>query len=294
MPCTTTRIVAVLLDVAQDAMVCRFNRCTTTPSRVPSFNPLAVCHCISLTFLTFFLPFPLSLSLHYWPVRTKRSLPTGGSPASLKLKKWDTRSHSFIKDISEAENKFQERYRHQPVDRQIKRPWDPQSARHIRIIPKQRPLRMPHLDSARVTNDDKPNGKRVVKLNPTETQKWRPNGNDCWFAKVGTPAPSVYAASARSSSSTARSGKSQRSARTGRSSARSTSRSRRKGSGRSTTRSNASEPADDVSWEMSASELWDKKIQLERQLEAVREEQDALMCEQLARVNTLGGPRQHK
>jgi hypothetical protein len=38
---------------------------------------------------------------------------------------------------------------------------------------------------------------------------------------------------------------------------------------------------------MSASELWDKKIQLERQLEAVREEQDALMCEQLSRVNVM-------
>ena len=33
-----------------------------------------------------------------------------------------------------------------------------------------------------------------------------------------------------------------------------------------------SEPGDDINWEMSAMELWDKKIQLERQLEAVREE----------------------
>ena len=47
-----------------------------------------------------------------------------------------------------------------------------------------------------------------------------------------------------------------------------------------------SEPGDDINWEMSAMELWDKKIQLERQLEAVREEQDALMCEQLMKANT--------
>lgn len=38
---------------------------------------------------------------------------------------------------------------------------------------------------------------------------------------------------------------------------------------------------------MSASDLWDRKLQLERQLEAVREEQDALMCEQIAKVNMI-------
>ena len=114
-----------------------------------------------------------------------------------------------------------------------------------------------------------------------ETQKWRPNGNDCWFAKVGTPAPSVY--TARSN----RTARSKTSARTGRSSARSTSRSSRRGPATGSARSRTSEPGDDLSWEMSASELWDKKIQLERQLEAVREEQDALMCEQLSRVNVM-------
>ena len=38
---------------------------------------------------------------------------------------------------------------------------------------------------------------------------------------------------------------------------------------------------------MSASDLWDRKLQLERQLEAVREEQDALMCEQISKVNMM-------
>ena len=42
-----------------------------------------------------------------------------------------------------------------------------------------------------------------------------------------------------------------------------------------------------ASWQMSASELWDRKLQLERQLEAVREEQDALMCEQISKVNMM-------
>lgn len=41
------------------------------------------------------------------------------------------------------------------------------------------------------------------------------------------------------------------------------------------------------SWQMSASDLWDRKLELERQLEAVREEQDALMCEQIAKVNMI-------
>ena len=146
----------------------------------------------------------------------------------MKLKKWDSRSHDFIKDISRCENKFQEGYAHKKVERIVKKPWDPLSARHRRPIVQQKPLRMPHLDTSRTSRDDKKAGKRVVKLShtmTTETTKWRPNGNDCWFAKVGTPAPSVYSArSARSSSGTARSGTSQRSARTGRSSARSTSR----------------------------------------------------------------------
>ena len=211
----------------------------------------------------------------------------GGSPAAMKLKKWDNRTHDFIKDISRCENNFQEGYRRKPIDNSVKHFWDPLSARTLRKQEGQRgkpvDMRMPHLNTARTSRDDKRAGKRVVKLSACETKKWRPNGNDCWFAKVGTPAPSIY--TGRSSrSNTARS---QRSARTGRSSARSTSRSARGGPATGSARSRTSEPGDDLSWEMSASELWDRKIQLERQLEAVREEQDALMCEQLSRVNEM-------
>jgi hypothetical protein len=218
----------------------------------------------------------------------------GGSPAAMKLKKWDSRSHDFIKDVSESENKFQERYRHKPITRIVKKPWDPLSARHRRPIPAYKPIRMPHLDSSRSTTESKPYGVKVVKMAHTltnETKKWRPNGNDCWFARTGTPAPSVYSARSTRSAAKSSSGNTQKSARTGRSSARSTSRTAQ--STTSTSRSRTSEIANEVNWEMSASELWDKKIQLERQLEAVREEQDALMCEQLARAQNISGVRDH-
>ena len=161
----------------------------------------------------------------------------------------------------------------------------PVSARSQRRVPTTRPLQMPFMDSARTTTDQAASGKRVVKLGftkNTETKKWRPNGNDCWFAKVGTPTPSVY--SARSTSESAR----LRTAGSARDSTRSSARSsRRSGRSHGTGRSAAGSLAGDVTWEMTAAELWDQKLRLERQLEAVREEQDALMCEQLARVNNI-------
>ena len=146
---------------------------------------------------------------------------------------------------------------------------------------------MPHMDSARSNEPLFHGAKRTVKMKHTlsaETKKWRPNGNDCWFAQTGTPAPSVY--SARSTSRSARSGICGKG--TGRSSAqgsRATSRSSR-GSGTGKSRMSGFDETQ-ASWQMSASELWDRKLQLERQLEAVREEQDALMCEQISKVNMM-------
>lgn len=145
---------------------------------------------------------------------------------------------------------------------------------------------MPHLDSARTTYYDKPHGKRVVGKNNCETKKWRPNGCDAWFANIGTPAPSVYSARSRSSSrpeASARSTASHRSTGSQRRSARSahSARSGRDSAASSVAGASVSKPA----WSQSAAELWDKKIQLERQLEAIREEQDALMCRQIAEMS---------
>ena len=46
-------------------------------------------------------------------------------PRSMRMKKWDSRSHEFIKDMSLSENAFQDRYRRRPVDSTVKHPWDP-------------------------------------------------------------------------------------------------------------------------------------------------------------------------
>ena len=145
---------------------------------------------------------------------------------------------------------------------------------------------MPHMDSSRSTNPLFRGAKRAVKMKHTmsgETKKWRPNGNDCWFAKTGTPAPSVY--SSRSSARSRKNGAGKMSSRSTARSSRATGRSSR-GSGTGKSRMSGFDDTQ-ASWQMSASDLWDRKLELERQLEAVREEQDALMCEQIAKVNMM-------
>ena len=43
----------------------------------------------------------------------------------LAKSRWDYRSHDFIRDMSQAENNFQELYRRRPVDGKVKHLWDP-------------------------------------------------------------------------------------------------------------------------------------------------------------------------
>ena len=45
--------------------------------------------------------------------------------AELAKSRWDYRSHDFIRDMSQAENNFQELYRRRPVERKVKHLWDP-------------------------------------------------------------------------------------------------------------------------------------------------------------------------
>ena len=45
--------------------------------------------------------------------------------AELAKSRWDYRSHDFIRDMSRAENNFQELYRRRPVERKVKHLWDP-------------------------------------------------------------------------------------------------------------------------------------------------------------------------
>jgi hypothetical protein len=149
-------------------------------------------------------------------------------------------------------------------------------------------MKMPHMDTARSTQPLIRGAKRTVKMKHTlggETKKWRPNGNDCWFAKTGTPAPSVYSARSSARSSRKSGGGGRATSRSSARGSRATSRSSR-GSGTGKSRMSGFEETQ-ASWQMSASDLWDRKLQLERQLEAVREEQDALMCEQIAKVNMI-------
>jgi len=120
----------------------------------------------------------ITVGKHLFP-RSKFSIMAyvGGSPQAMKLRKWDSRTHDFIKDISRAENNFQEGYRRKEVNSKVKHFWDPLSARHKRPLVNTGPLKMPHLDSARTTNDSKPNGKRVVKLLPCVSFHKEPTPN---------------------------------------------------------------------------------------------------------------------
>ena len=142
---------------------------------------------------------------------------------------------------------------------------------------------MPQFDSARSTYKLK--GKKTVAIPPTESKKWRPKGCEPWFANIGTPTPSVYPTSRPS----ARAGTSRTRASTGR---KSTRRSHVSTARPETHRSAAQQEKEMMS--LTSAQLWDKKLQLERQLDAIREEQETLMCDQIAKLNYLTFHRKQK
>ena len=165
----------------------------------------------------------------------------------------------------------------------VKQLWAPPSGRDAMQPSGEYNLKWPQLDSSRKPQKLIQSKRVVKKSHAPETRKYMPNGCDQWFAHVGIPPPSVRtSASARSRMSTCRrnaencgnnqSSRSNMSGASARNSAR-----------QSTARSQNSL----YNWEVSSSELWDRKLQLERELKAVEEQQSELLGNHVARMNKL-------
>ena len=210
------------------------------------------------------------------------------NPRDAKLSRWDPRDHKFLTGMLEREylkmGGLKERMK-KNKNYKVKQLWSPPTDRGEKKKTTDYNLKWPQQDSSRVAQK-LIQSKRVVKVKKPETLKYRPNGCDQWFAHVGTPPPSV-----RSTNRTSRSGinnpetNTGRNGMSGRSQAglKSSTRSERMTGRQSTARSTNSL----YDWEQSSAELWDRKLQLERELKAVEEQQTELLGNHVVRMNNL-------
>eukprot|EP00944_MAST-04C_sp_MAST-4C-sp1_P005230 g5230.t1 len=210
------------------------------------------------------------------------------NPRDAKLSRWDPRDHKFLTGVLEREYLKMGSLKQKMMKNKnykVKQPWSPATDRgKVNKSSIDYKLKWPHLDSSRQAQK-LIQSKRVVKKDrPPETLKYRPNGCDQWFAHVGTPPPSV-----RLTSRTGRSGANPETNRNSIASQRSNAslKSSTRSEGMTGRQSTARSTNSLYDWERSSAELWDRKLQLERELKAVEEQQTELLGNHVVRMNDL-------
>ena len=207
---------------------------------------------------------------------------------SLKLSRWDPRDHQFLMGVIDKEHREMVPLKAKAEankDHKVKPLWAPPSGRDAIQPSGEYSLKWPQFDSSRPAQK-LIQSKRVVKipLEKFETLPYRPNGCDQWFANVGPPPPSVrVGGTSRSRVGTGRTDHSMSSRSKGAPHMDTSRSSQRSGGPQSTARSTSSLQ----DWERSSAELWDRKLELERELKVVEEQQSELLGNHVARMNKI-------